>query len=53
MRQIEHYFATGGETFKPESEKKAGESIAEELKAMREEMAALREEGTAGKSGNF
>ncbi|MBO1000848.1 MerR family transcriptional regulator [Bacillus sp. SD075] len=44
MKQIEHYFATGGESFKPEPEKKAGELIAEELKAMREEMAALREE---------
>lgn len=44
MKQIEHYFATGGESFKPEPEKKAGELIAEELKAIREEMAALREE---------
>lgn len=44
MKQIEHYFATGGESFKPEPEKKAGEMIAEELKAMREELALLREE---------
>lgn len=44
MKQIEHYFATGGESFKPEPEKKAGELIAEELKALRKEMAALREE---------
>ncbi|MEB2631966.1 MerR family transcriptional regulator [Peribacillus frigoritolerans] len=44
MKQIEHYFATGGESFKPEPEKKAGEMIAEELKAMREELVALREE---------
>ncbi|MFU2018916.1 MerR family transcriptional regulator [Peribacillus butanolivorans] len=44
MKQIEHYFATGGESFKPEPEKKAGEMIAEELKAMREELAALRGE---------
>lgn len=44
MKQIEHYFATDGESFKPEPEKKAGEMIAEELKAMREELAALREE---------
>ncbi|MFJ7680432.1 MerR family transcriptional regulator [Peribacillus sp. NPDC097198] len=44
MKQIEHYFATGGESFKPEPEKKAGEIIAEELKAMREEIEALREE---------
>ncbi|WP_298469890.1 MerR family transcriptional regulator [uncultured Psychrobacillus sp.] len=44
MKQIEHYFATGGESFKPEPEKKAGEMIAEELKAMREELAVLREE---------
>ena len=41
MKQIEHYFATGGESFKPEPEKKAGELIAEELKAIREEMTAL------------
>lgn len=44
MKQIEQYFATGGESFKPEPEKKAGELIAEELKAIREEMAAPREE---------
>ncbi|MGW6066943.1 hypothetical protein ACWFM6_18955, partial [Bacillus altitudinis] len=44
MKQIEHYFATDGESFKPEPEKKVGELIAEELKALREEMAALREE---------
>ncbi|CAH0317872.1 hypothetical protein SRABI96_05313 [Peribacillus sp. Bi96] len=44
MKQIEHYFATDGESFKPEPEKKAGEMIAEELKAMREELAVLREE---------
>jgi DNA-binding transcriptional MerR regulator len=44
MKQIEHYFATGGESFKLEPEKKNGELITEELKAIREEMAALREE---------
>ncbi|MGE7119523.1 hypothetical protein ACQKIC_04875 [Peribacillus sp. NPDC046944] len=38
------YFATGGESFKPEPEKKAGELIAEELKIIREEMAAFRKE---------
>ncbi|MGW5900116.1 hypothetical protein ACWFMG_22035, partial [Bacillus subtilis] len=32
------------ESFKPEPEKKVGELIAEELKALREELAALREE---------
>ena len=44
MKQIEHYFATDGESFKPEPEKKAGEMIAEDLKTIREELSALREE---------
>lgn len=44
VKQIEHYFATDGESFKPEPEKKAGEMIAEDLKTIREELAALREE---------
>ena len=44
MKQIEHYFATGGESFKPEPEKKAGEMIAEEIKTMREELVLLRKE---------
>jgi DNA-binding transcriptional MerR regulator len=44
MKQIEHYFATGGESFKPEPEKTAGEMLAEEIRALREELADLREE---------
>jgi DNA-binding transcriptional MerR regulator len=44
MKQIEHYFATGGESFKPEPEKTTGEMLAKELRSLREELAALREE---------
>ena len=36
MKQIEHYFATGGESFKPEPEKTAGEMLAEEIRKLRE-----------------
>lgn len=42
MKQIEHYFATGGESFKPEPEKTAGEMLAEEIRLLREEVKALR-----------
>lgn len=44
MKQIEHYFATGGESFKPDPEKTGGEILAEELRALREEITALRED---------
>jgi DNA-binding transcriptional MerR regulator len=44
MKQIEHYFATGGESFKPEPEKTTGEMLAKELRSLREELASLREE---------
>ncbi|KKB34581.1 MerR family transcriptional regulator [Bacillus thermotolerans] len=44
MRQIGHYFATGGESFKPEPEKSAGELLAEEIRGLREEISALRQE---------
>lgn len=42
MRQIEHYFATGGESFKPEPEKTVGEMLAEEIRLLREEIQAVR-----------
>lgn len=42
MRQIEHYFATGGASFKPEPEKTAGEMLAEEIRLLREEIQAVR-----------
>lgn len=44
MKQIEHYFATRGESFKPKPEISVGEMLAEELRALRQEIAALREE---------
>lgn len=44
MRQIEHYFATDGESFKPEPEKTVGDMLGAEIKALREELLALREE---------
>ena len=44
MKQIEHYYATGGEAFKPEPEKTTGEVIAEELRTLREEMQHLRKD---------
>jgi DNA-binding transcriptional MerR regulator len=42
IRQIEHYFATDGESFKPEPEKTAGEMLAEEIRSLREEIQALK-----------
>lgn len=47
MKQIEHYFATGGESFRPEPEKTSGVILAEELRALREEITALREDNKA------
>lgn len=47
MKQIEHYFATGGESFKPEPEKTVGEILADEIKLLRAELSALREENQA------
>ncbi|MYL22041.1 MerR family transcriptional regulator [Halobacillus litoralis] len=44
MKQIEYYFATGGESFRPEPEKTSGELLAEELRALRQEISALRED---------
>ena len=44
MKQIKHYFATGGEAFQPLPEKGPDESLAEELRRMREEIQFLRED---------
>ncbi|MBU8757585.1 MerR family transcriptional regulator [Priestia megaterium] len=43
IKQIENYFATGGESFKPEPKKATGEVIADELKELKEEIKLLRE----------
>lgn len=43
IKQIEHYFATGGESYKPTPKKGADELLAEEFRKMREEMQELRE----------
>lgn len=43
IRQIEHYFATGGESIKPVPSKEVGEILAEELKELRNEVSRLRE----------
>lgn len=43
IRQIEHYFATGGESIKPVPSKEVGEILAEELKALKNEVSRLRE----------
>lgn len=43
MKQIEHYFFTGGETFKVEPPKDSGELIAEQLKTMQQEITDLKE----------
>lgn len=44
IKQIEHYFATGGESYKPVPTKGVDELLAEELRKMREEIQAAREE---------
>lgn len=44
IKQIEQYFFTGREAFKPDPEKSSGEMLAEEIRTLREEIAALREE---------
>jgi DNA-binding transcriptional MerR regulator len=43
VKQIKHYFATGGEAFQPLPEKGPDELLAEELREMREELQFLRE----------
>lgn len=43
IKQIEHYFATGGESYKPVPQKGTDELLAEELRKMREEIQTLRE----------
>ncbi|MEK4031483.1 MerR family transcriptional regulator [Pseudobacillus sp. FSL P4-0506] len=43
IKQIKHYFATGGEAFQPLPEKGPDELLAEELRKMREELQFLRE----------
>ncbi|WP_269758436.1 hypothetical protein [Thalassobacillus sp. C254] len=44
IRQIEHYFATGGEAYKWTPEKGTDEILAEDLKKIKEELSLLREE---------
>lgn len=44
MKQIEHFFFSGGETFKVEPPKDSGELIAERLEAMQQELTALKEQ---------
>ncbi|MFJ8357008.1 DUF3967 domain-containing protein [Bacillus paramycoides] len=43
IKQIEHYFATGGESIKPIPSKEVGEILAEELKILKDEVSKLRE----------
>ncbi|PFZ88595.1 DUF3967 domain-containing protein [Bacillus pseudomycoides] len=43
IKQIEHYFATGGESIKPVPSKEVGEILAEELKTLKNEVSRLRE----------
>jgi len=43
IKQIEHYFVTGGESYKPVPTKGTDELLAEELRKMREEIQVLRE----------
>nr|WP_240515024.1 DUF3967 domain-containing protein [Bacillus cereus] len=43
IKQIEHYFATDGESIKPVPSKEVGEILAEELKALKNEVSKLRE----------
>lgn len=43
IKQVEHYFATGGESYKPTPTKGTDEILAEEMRLMREEIQSLRE----------
>ena len=43
IKQIEHYFATGGESYKPSPKKGTDEILAEEMRKMREEIQFLSE----------
>jgi len=53
IKQIENYFATGGESFKPEPKKATGEVIADELKELKEEIKLLREHNEQQKQFNI
>lgn len=53
IKQIENYFATGGESFKPEPKKATGEVIADELKELKEEIKLLREHNEQQKQFNM
>lgn len=44
VKQIEHYYATGGEYFKPEPDDQVGKVIAEEMRLMREQMQRMQED---------
>lgn len=44
IKQIKHYFATGGESFQPIPKKGLDELLAEEFRKMREEIQFLRED---------
>ncbi|WP_078431013.1 MerR family transcriptional regulator [Alkalihalobacterium alkalinitrilicum] len=44
IKQIEHYFATNGESYKPEPIKGPDVLLAEELKSIREELQSLKEQ---------
>ena len=51
IKQIQHYFATGGESYKPTPSKGTDELLAEEMKTMREEIQELRD--LTGKQTNL
>lgn len=52
IRQIEHYLSTGGEAYKPVSEKKYDEIIADELKELKEQIKSLQEHNLKQESFN-
>lgn len=52
IKQIQHYFETDGESYKPISEKKYDEIVADELREMKEQISELKQSNGAQEQFN-